>query len=72
MENKNRLYRLAGRMALDGEFRYKMLQSPMETAKSVGVFLTSEQAKIIKQLDPETVSALADQLKNIVPTAVSW
>jgi hypothetical protein len=72
VENQNRLHRLVGRMAMDAEFRYSMLQSPVETAKSAGVFLTSEQARTIQQLDAETVNALADKFKNIVPTAMSW
>jgi hypothetical protein len=73
MATTSSLHRLIGKMALEDSFRYKMLDNPMDTARSVGVFLTREQAGVIKQLDPETINTLSTKLRNALPpVTMDW
>jgi hypothetical protein len=60
MATREDLQKLVGRMMIDSNFRSEMTASPTKAAKNIGITLTPEEEKAIKQNSEALMNAGAE------------
>ena len=73
MASQEELDRLVGRGMFDSGFLQQLIQDPEMTARSLGISLTPDQARRIRQMDPDAAKDLANDFQSLIgPAPASW
>jgi hypothetical protein len=71
--SQEELDRLVGRGMFDSGFLQQLIQDPEMTARSIGISLTPDQARRIRQIDPGAAEDLAKDFQRVIgPKPADW
>lgn len=70
MATQAQMDRLVGKALFDSEFRARLLENPEKAARTLRYRLDGMQANRIRNLNPETLNALANQFQDAIHTSL--